>query len=372
MKLQNYKGSGKRSHQTLYRVQPYLPNGKRTTIRLGTGVKNAQKAAQAIGDLIDSQKAGVDPNPETKGWLENSASSQICQQLLKKSLIGKLPERLTESSEREQYSIRMLVSEYIRTRCVGQAHTTIQLYRKAESNLTDCFGDIDIRKLTLKDGREFWRWLHEEKGFASNTCKQRMRYAQAFFGLAQEDGLIDCNPFKPRGISVSQSSARKEYISEEQISEVIDACPTLEWKLLFKLVRLIPTRIPSEIQDLTWNDVDWNENRILIHSPKTRCIGKHARWVPLFTSLKPQLQQMYQMRGSNDEPIFRTLSRHTNPGKVGRDILEGAGLPVWANFFNSLRATAQTDLMDQYGLRKACQWGGNSAATAMKTYALVQ
>ncbi len=28
--------------------------------------------------------------------------------------------------------------------------------------------------------------------------------------------------------------------------------------------------------------------------------------------------------------------------------------------------------MDQYGLRRACQWSGNSASTAMKTYALVK
>ena len=28
--------------------------------------------------------------------------------------------------------------------------------------------------------------------------------------------------------------------------------------------------------------------------------------------------------------------------------------------------------MDEYGLRKACQWAGNSAATAMKNYALIR
>ncbi len=38
----------------------------------------------------------------------------------------------------------------------------------------------------------------------------------------------------------------------------------------------------------------------------------------------------------------------------------------------SLRASAETDLMDVYGLRRACQWAGNSAATAMKNYAQVR
>ena len=35
-------------------------------------------------------------------------------------------------------------------------------------------------------------------------------------------------------------------------------------------------------------------------------------------------------------------------------------------------ASAETDLMDEFGLRKACQWAGNSPATAMKNYALVR
>ena len=42
------------------------------------------------------------------------------------------------------------------------------------------------------------------------------------------------------------------------------------------------------------------------------------------------------------------------------------------SFFNSLRASTETDLMDKHGLRPACQWAGNSAATAMKSYALVR
>ena len=42
------------------------------------------------------------------------------------------------------------------------------------------------------------------------------------------------------------------------------------------------------------------------------------------------------------------------------------------SFFNSLRASTKNDLMDEHGLRRDCQWAGNSAATAMKNYALVR
>lgn len=47
-------------------------------------------------------------------------------------------------------------------------------------------------------------------------------------------------------------------------------------------------------------------------------------------------------------------------------------MKIWSKFFNALRASTETDLMDEFGIRKACQWAGNSAATAMKNYALVR
>ena len=71
------------------------------------------------------------------------------------------------------------------------------------------------------------------------------------------------------------------------------------------------------------------------------------------------------------------MSQNTNPGTTAKKIVKRAKLEqwpdsTWSNFFNSLRASTETDLMDQYGLRRACQWSGNSATTAMKNYALVR
>lgn len=57
---------------------------------------------------------------------------------------------------------------------------------------------------------------------------------------------------------------------------------------------------------------------------------------------------------------------------IGLELVVKAKQRVWSNFFNSLRASAETDLMDEYGLRRACQWAGNSPATAMKNYATVR
>ena len=70
--------------------------------------------------------------------------------------------------------------------------------------------------------------------------------------------------------------------------------------------------------------------------------------------------------------VFSKLRKATNPGTMAKEIAPKARVDPWNDFVNSLRATAETDQMDEYGLRRANQWAGNSAGTAMKNYAFVK
>ena len=369
---QAYSGNGRSSNKVYYRIQPYLPNGDRVTIRLGTGKKKANTSSKMIGDLIDSQSAGQEPAAATKKWVEKTASKTLCRALIKHGLIARMPARFEKT---KATTISMLADEYIRTRCAGLDSATVTVVSKAKRNLIDCFGDVGIKSLAKKDGREFYRWLLDKEkgeGLAENTAKQRLRYARAYYEMAIEDELVSVNPFKARGLSVAQTAAEKEYVEKAWIKKVIKACPTPEWAMLFQLCRNVPIRMPSEIQDFTWDDINWDKNQMLIHSPKTRKLGRSARLVPIFDELKQPLQKLCESQAKDEEFVFPTLRRNSNPGTTAKRIVRDAEIKPWKNFFNSLRASAETDLMDQYGLRKACMWAGNSAATAMKNYALVK
>ena len=146
----------------------------------------------------------------------------------------------------------------------------------------------------MRQGREFWRWLLEDEKLAENTAKQRLRFARTFWDQALEDGLVSINPFKARGLSVVQTAAQKEYVSWERIDKIVKKCGEQEWRLLFAMTRCIPMRIPSEIRELTWADVDYEENKILIHIPKTSHIGKNARLAPIFSEFKDLLESAFE------------------------------------------------------------------------------
>ena len=160
--LQSYPGRGKDAGKTYYRIQPYLPDERRVTIRLGSGQKQAAKAFKAIRDLIDSAKASCEPTPETKGWIENTIQEELCSKLIKCGLIEQMPERLSGEQDANKFTISQISDEYISTRGAGQSSASVTLYKKTKRNLIDCFGDIDIRTMKVQHGREFWRWLIEE------------------------------------------------------------------------------------------------------------------------------------------------------------------------------------------------------------------
>ncbi len=214
-------------------------------------------------------------------------------------------------------------------------------------------------------------------GLGTNTAKQRLRYARAFFEQAVEDELLRKNPFNAKGLKTTQTAAEKDYIPLSTIEKVIEFCPTTEWKLLFALIRSVPIRMPSESKELTWSDVDWEANKILIHSPKTRAIGQSSRLVPIFPLLKQWLEKAFGDAEEGELYVFPSLRLNSNLSTTAKKIVLRAKVEpwigkTWVNFLNSLRASTETDLMDEHGLRRACPWAGNNAATAMKNYALVR
>lgn len=362
-------------------------NRQRRNLTLGkVRKKAADRFASNIDELIAYRKLESASLPaQLENWV-TSLSKKHLEQLGAIGLIGEINQTLTIgkliSAKSGDQTVSSLADQYIRTRGAGQEDSTIEIYRRAKRNLLDCFGDVDAAMVKPSDAREFWRWLLEEgsqekTGLASNTAKQRLRFARAFFEQAVEDGLIAKNPFKINGLTTTQTAAEKEYIPKSVIEQVIKRCPTTNWKTLFALTRTVPTRIPSEIKELAWTDIDWSENRLLLHSPKTRKIGKSARYVPIFPLLAKWLGALYDEAEKGEIYVFPRLRTHTNLATTAAKYVKKAKIEpwtdrAWANFWNSLRASTETDLMDQYGLRRACQWSGNTSATAEKNYALVR
>ncbi|MCD4824270.1 MAG: site-specific integrase [Phycisphaerae bacterium] len=209
-----------------------------------------------------------------------------------------------------------------------------------------------------------------ERGLAEATVRRRCKRAKQFFSAAIKKRLFAGNPFDEVPTADRVNVARQRFISCDDIYRVIEACPDTEWRLVFALARFGGLRIPSELLPLTWDDINWAENKFLVHSPKTEHIeGKDVRLVPLFPALLPYLQEAFDQAEPGQKHLI-TRFRHAgvNLGTQAHRIIVRAGLKPWPKTFQNLRASCETELVEDFPIHVVTAWLGNSPEIAKKHY----
>ena len=128
-------------------------------------------------------------------------------------------------------------------------------------------------------------------------------------------------------------------------------------------------RIPSEAFEMTWEDIDWEAGRIVIHSPKTRHQGKPARVIPMFPELEPELIALAESQPNGTIDCFPRLGlKSGNVRAPFLKLIRKAKVEPWAKVWSALRSTRQTELGKLYPIHVACYWLGNTPGVALKHY----
>jgi integrase len=163
--------------------------------------------------------------------------------------------------------------------------------RTTRDRLIDFFGaGKAMREISPGHADEFRLHLVKE-GLVENSVRKPIAIAKQFFRVALRKRLIDENPFAGLKASVLPNRERFFFVTRGTADRVLGACPDAQWRLLFSLARFGGLRVPSEALALRWSDVNWADNRILIHSVKTEHHGpdKATRTIPLFPELAAPL-----------------------------------------------------------------------------------
>lgn len=348
-----------------WQKQMVLEDGRRTTLRLGAlSEKSATEVSGHIDHLIECRKHGTGISEATKAWLQ-SADQSLISKLHSFGLCGLVHNPTVES----------FAADFVSRKKSSTKSGTQFLIQQVEKQLVSHFGkDKRVSEITRVDAKAHWQWLLKN-GLGVNTAKRRLGRVREIFNEAVEFGIIHSNPFQMRSLPVSVGAGAKDYVEASTIQAVIEHLPAdkLEWKLLLAFGRFVGCRMPSEIENLTWDDVNWAANTILLRSPKTEHHeGKSERMVPIFPEVADLLLTQAETVPTGTVYVFPELRKHTNTATTVKKMVVAAGFETWPKFWNSLRASRETDLMDHYGLRKACGWIGNSPAVAMKHYALLR
>ena len=334
-------------------------DGKRQTVRLGKMPKrDAESVKTRIEHLLTAKITKRPLEGDTARWVA-SLDDVLAGRLAKVGLIR----------QRESATLAAFVDGYIQNRS-DLKPSTVEHLQRVRHDLVDYFGENrPLREITAADADDF-RLALLKRGLGDNTIRRRCGRAKQFFNAATRRKLIDSNPFADLKSGVQANPERFHFVTRDDADKVLAACPDAEWRLIFALSRFGGLRCPSEHLALTWDCIDWENERFRINSPKTEHhAGKVSRTIPIFPELRPHLETAFdQAAESSTHVIARYRGANTNLRTQLMRIIERAGLEPWPKLFQNLRSTRETELAEQFPIHVACSWIGNSKAVAAKHY----
>jgi integrase len=158
---------------------------------------------------------------------------------------------------------------------------TVIGYKKAERSLVEFFGAAKpIRDIDTLQADQ-WRASMVKEGLAEATISKRVKIARQIFGRGVKWKMITENPLADVKAGSQTNRARLRFISREDSEKVLEACPDVEWRLLFALSRYGGLRCPSEHLALKWSDVDWAKGRLPFGAVRRSTMrGRTPGWFP--------------------------------------------------------------------------------------------
>ncbi len=349
------------------RVLGMLPDGRRPAIRLG---KVSMKLAEAFNvkyeALIASKLTGTTVDDEVGRWLADLPDAMY-DKLVRIGLAK--PRAATAGGMADGMTLGQFLDDYTRSRVDVKPNTQL-VYGRTRKHLLEHFGAGKVLSEITAGDADAWRLYLVKYGLAENTIRRTCGIARQFFRAAVRRRLIASNPFADLRSSVKGNKAREFFVSRPDTDKILAACPNVEWKLIFALARYGGLRSPSETLLLRWADLNWEQGKMLVRSPKTEHhAGGESRLVPIFHELRGLLLEAFEQAEPGAEFV---IAKHRKGGMNLRThlvrIMAKAGVKPWPKLFQNLRSTRQTELAERWPEHVVCAWLGNSRLVAREHY----
>ena len=354
-----------------WRIQFVAPDGSRRSVSMKAtrardrGQSKAAVLKGHIEELASSVSSGTRTDSVVQRWID-SLSEKMHVQMVDAGL-------LTERKAPELNRLGTFLTQWFANRA-GTKESTVITWRNAERNMVDHFGAEQLlADITEEDAESFERWLKTSEGLAEATKRKRLSICKQFMQSAIKARIITQNPFAGLRTGNVTNRKRQAFITPEDTQRILNACAGPEWRTLVALARYGALRIPSEVQDLKWDDINWTEDCLHVHAVKTEHHEDGGdRIVPLFLELRKELNALWDALGDQPaEHVLPKLRATGNPNTTLHRIIKRAGLPPIPKPWQNLRATRATELEAEFGAHKATEWCGHSEKVAGAHYWMV-
>jgi integrase len=351
-------------------IQVVIADGRKA-IGIGKADKKAAESYRShIAKLESAALGGQEIPPATAKWVSQT-KPHIRRRLEELELI-----QPAAVAERAAMTVSVLVDCYLSELDVKER--TVIRYRNQLHFMQEFFGnDSDIAKLVTGDGERFLKWLKRKtkkngEPYGPNYIHKIIKTSRQAFAFAVANNLMETNILT--GVKAPEViSDEKDFEITSAMTEKILKAANPKYRLIIALARYGGLRCPSELAGLCWSHFLWDQERFIVHSPKTEHCGKSKRVVPIFGELRPHLWEAFEMAPDGQDRVFTDVDAESNLRTETQRVLTNAGITdEIPRFYQNCRSSRQTELETEFPLHVICKWLGNSERTARKHYLKVQ
>lgn len=358
--ITNNKSNGK----TYSRLSATV-DGRIVRVSLGSNLpKPSQRSILAVVDRLE--EANAYKRRPSKQLLE--AFGQLPDAIQTKlAKIG-----LVESAQHK--SLPAFLDEYEKRKEKKVKPQTLRTEKQTYRLLNEHFGDVDIASITEADAEDFREFL-VDLGHATATVSKNVVRSRSIFKDAIKRGHIFSNPFQD--VETGSQVGKKTLLPKDLLDRLVDGMEPNEWRCMVAFYRWMGCRT-GEALILKWSDIDWENGRITITSPKTEGHeGGETRDAPLFEQLRPYLVALREDTPEDVEYVYneglndgnRQGLNTKNVGEVLRYRAAKIGIDITWKPIQALRQTRENELIDEgWPPHKVHSWIGHDAETAAKHY----
>lgn len=328
------------------------------------GLSKAAIIKNHIEELVTARKFGTAIGQDLTNWAAKLDES-IHQTLVKAGLL----ERRADISLSK---LGPFLEQWFKDREDTKRSTELT-WRHAERNLKAYFGESkSLREITIDDAENFQRWLLNPKKekLSKATVRKRISIVKQMMASAVKKKLLSENPFAGfKTASLPSPKKRQKYVTHDETQRLFDACTNAEWRAIVALGRYGGLRIPSEIRELKWCDINWEVGTVYVHAIKTEHHDDEGdRIVPLFPELRQHLWNQHEAVEDGSVYVLPNLRHTTNVLPTLHRIIKRAGMVPWPKAWQNMRASRATELEDHFGAFKAAEWMGHCEKIAREFY----
>lgn len=326
----------------------------------------AESIRKHVEDLVGSRVAGVEPSAAAVAWLGSLPAGRLRDSLARRGLIAPEAERRAAGVPTLAEFVARFIAE--RTPTWRPGATTLPNYRQTERWTLDYFGRAKLLGSVTAGDIARWRGWMLTKGLGVASAGKHVKRLRGIFEAAVRDRLLSENP--ARGEVCRAEVAENVYVERAEFDRVLRDCSP-EWRVLLVLARVCGLRVPSEVIGLAWSDIDWQRGSLRVRSPKGERFGKGERLVPLFPEVREALGALFEIVPDGSRwvlPEVRLRGKEANLRTQLHRLCRGAGVTPWRRGWVSLRASAATDLADEYPAHVCAEWVGHTVAIARRHY----